>query len=213
MSVSHGSLSESLDISKGSIITSIAGQKVHAIEDVSNLLRSNLANRIEITWYDETGKKLTSSVILPTLKGKAGILGASIKNKPNVAHDSFYGLEKYKSFFGSNPMIFLLPMPSMPQKLVPYSDLMAPRYESSVLGSSFPIFATMLFWLWYINFYVGIFNALPIGPLDGGQLYNSFTKSKIKSLSSTRTNIITIALTVIMIIIISMPILLPWIIL
>jgi hypothetical protein len=212
VSISHGSLAESLDISKGSIIESIAGQKVHAIDNVSNLLRSNLGNKIEITWYDETGKKITRSVILPTLE-KGGILGASIKNKPNVAHDSFYALEKYKSFFGSNPMILLLPMPSMAQELVPYSDLMAPRYESSVLGSSFPIFATMLFWLWYINFYVGIFNALPIGPLDGGQLYNSFIKTKTKSLSSTRTNIITIALTVIMITIIIMSILLPWIIL
>ena len=110
-------------------------------------------------------------------------------------------------------MIFLLPMPSMAQEMVPYSDLLAPSYESSVLGSSFPIFATMLFWLWYINFYFGIFNALPIGPLDGGQLYDSFIKRKTKSLSLTRTNIITIGLTVIMIIIIIMSILLPWIIL
>ena len=175
---------------------------------MSNLLRSNLGNRIEITWHDETGKEITNSVILPVLEGKGGILGASIKNNPNVAHDSFYALEKYKSFFGSNPMIFLLPMPSMAQKMVPYSDLMAPRYESRVLGQSFPIFGTLLFWLWYINFYVGIFNSLPIGPLDGGQLYNSFIKSKTKSLSPTRTNIITIGLTVIMIIIIIMSILL-----
>ena len=99
VSVSHDSLAESLDISKGSIIKSIAGQKVHAIENVSNLLRSNLGNRIEITWHDETGKEITNSVILPALEGKRGILGASIKNNPNVAHDSFYALEKYKSFF------------------------------------------------------------------------------------------------------------------
>ena len=39
----------------------------------------------------------------------------------------------------------------------------------------------MLFWLWFINFNVGIFNALPLGPLDGGQLYGALIENKIKS--------------------------------
>jgi hypothetical protein len=94
VSVNHGSLAESLDISKGSIIKSIARQQVHAKENVSNLLRSNLGNNIEIMWQDETGKKITRSVILPTLEGKGGILGASIKNKLNVVDNSSFILEK-----------------------------------------------------------------------------------------------------------------------
>ena len=61
----------------------------------------------------------------------------------------------------------------------PYSDLMSPNYESSLFGSSYPIIANFLFWIWFINFNVGIFNALPIGPLDGGQLYGIIIRTKI----------------------------------
>jgi hypothetical protein len=178
---------------------------------VSNPLKWNLGNNVEITWQDQTGKKIIRSVTLPTLEGKGGILGESIKNKPNGAHDSSFVLEKYKSFFISNPMILFLPLVTIVQVFVPYLNLIAPRYELSVLRSSFPIFAMTLFSLWYINFYVGIFNALPIGTLYRGQLYNSLIKSKTKS-SPLTTNRVKIAITSVTIMIIIMLILLPWII-
>jgi membrane-associated protease RseP (regulator of RpoE activity) len=58
---------------------------------------------------------------------------------------------------------------------------MASKYTSSVFGDSFAPVANMLFWLWFINFNVGIFNALPLGPLDGGQLYGALIENKAKS--------------------------------
>jgi membrane-associated protease RseP (regulator of RpoE activity) len=58
---------------------------------------------------------------------------------------------------------------------------MAPKYTSGVFGNSFAAIANMLFWLWFVNFNVGIFNALPIGPLDGGQLYGALIENKAKS--------------------------------
>jgi membrane-associated protease RseP (regulator of RpoE activity) len=58
---------------------------------------------------------------------------------------------------------------------------MAPKYTSSVFGDNFAPVANMLFWLWFINFNVGIFNALPLGPLDGGQLYGAVIENKAKS--------------------------------
>jgi hypothetical protein len=57
---------------------------------VSNSLKWNLGNNIEITWQDQTGKKIIRSVTLPTLEGKRGFLSVSIKNKPNGAHDSSF---------------------------------------------------------------------------------------------------------------------------
>ncbi|MFL6496559.1 MAG: site-2 protease family protein, partial [Nitrososphaera sp.] len=39
---------------------------------------------------------------------------------------------------------------------------------------------------WFINFNVGIFNALPLGPLDGGQLYGALIESKAKSKAIAR---------------------------
>ena len=52
------------------------------------------------------------------------------------------------------------------------------KYSSPIFGSYFAIPANLLFWIWFINFNVAIFNALPIGPLDGGQLYNSIIDKK-----------------------------------
>jgi membrane-associated protease RseP (regulator of RpoE activity) len=133
-----------------------------------------------------------------------GILGIGVTA---VTPDSSAVLERYKTAFGTNPLALLLP-PTMQQGAVPYSDLMQDRYESS-LGPSWSIMANMLFWMWFINFNVGIFNALPIGPLDGGQLYSSIIEKKIRSAKLAR-NAATL-LTTITIAIVAMSIMLPYV--
>lgn len=97
----------------------------------------------------------------------------------------------------------------MAQGSVPYSDLMAHEYRSNVLGSALPLVANMLFWLWFINFNVGIFNALPIGPLDGGQFYKSLIENRIRSRPSTLKNAATLV-TLVMTVIVVIAVLLPW---
>ena len=52
-------------------------------------------------------------------------LGVSIKNKPNEPHDSSFVLEKYKSFFISNPMTLFLPLVTVVQGFIPYLDSIA----------------------------------------------------------------------------------------
>jgi membrane-associated protease RseP (regulator of RpoE activity) len=97
----------------------------------------------------------------------------------------------------------------MQQGAVPYSDLMAPKYESTTLGSAFAPLANMLFWLWFINFNVGIFNALPIGPLDGGQLYGAMIEKRAKSkVLAKNANAL---LTLVMAAIVAVAILLPYV--
>ena len=56
---------------------------------------------------------------------------------------------------------------------------------------------------------MGIFNALPIGPLDGGQLYGSIIEKKVKSamLAKNAANI----LTIVMVGIVAVSILLPYV--
>ena len=88
-------------------------------------------------------------------------------------------------------------------------NLMADKYHSSIFGESFPMIANMLYWLWFINFNLGIFNALPIGPLDGGQLYNSLIESRSK-LEKTKVKNITSTITSVMVLIVLMSIFLPY---
>ena len=97
----------------------------------------------------------------------------------------------------------------MAEGLVPFSGLMKEQYSSPVFGSFFSIPASLFFWLWFVNFNVAIFNALPIGPLDGGQLYNTIIDKKTKN----RKGILRHSskfLTIGMIVIVALAFVVPW---
>jgi membrane-associated protease RseP (regulator of RpoE activity) len=205
VSVNPGSLAESIGLSQGSVIQTVAGQEMRTLENLSDALRGNLGQSVDISWIEQSGQSVTKSVALPgSVEPGRGILGIGVSTLSANPGDV---LERYKGAFGSNPLAILLP-PTIQQGSVPYSDLMAPKYESSI-GPAWAIIANMLFWLWFVNFNVGIFNALPIGPLDGGQLYGSVLEKKIKSavMAKHAANLLTIA----MVAIVAASILLPYV--
>lgn len=63
-------------------------------------------------------------------------------------------------------------IPTLPQcqSRVPFSDAMGVFYTSA-LGSVTAPLANLLYWIFFLNFNLAIFNALPIYPLDGGQAF------------------------------------------
>lgn len=178
VTVNSGSLAESIGMEPDSVIQYIGGQEIRTIETLGEQLRANLGNTVEISWINPAGEIITRQATLPAVVEQGeGILGVTVTPLPADPQEV---LDRYKSAFGTNPLALLLP-PTMQQGAVPYSDLMAPRYESSSLGIAYAPIANLLFWLWFINFNVGIFNALPIGPLDGGQLYGGLIEKRAKS--------------------------------
>jgi Zn-dependent protease len=207
--VNEGSLAEKIGLTEGSVIQTISGQNIRSIEDLRKILESNLGNTIEITWYDIDNNKKRDykrdSVSLPvSIDNNKGILGVNLipTQDPKIV------LDRYKSLFSTNPLNLLAP-PNLvfTEASIPYSDLMANKYNSSIFGSSYPLVANMLFWLWFINFNVGIFNALPIGPLDGGQWYGSLIASKTKEKTGIAINNL---LNLVMILIVVMAVALPY---
>lgn len=192
LGVGDHTLAGSIGLTKGSIIQSVAGEKIHHLEDLGKILRSNLGNKIAITWKDNTGHEITRLANLPKhIEANQGILGISISALP----DPVQALKIYKDAFKfeSNPLsheILLYP-PTIGAgvDLVPFSNLMAPKYHSSVLGSAFAPVANIFFWLMFVSFNVAIFNALPIGPLDGGQLYNSLMEARFGSKPNKLKNV------------------------
>ncbi len=205
LNVNGGSLAQSIGLTQGSTIQVVAGQEVRQLDDLGRLLRDHLGQTIEITWVNENGQTITRSATLPAaVEPGRGILGIGVTA---ITPDPAVVLDRYKGAFGNNPLALLLP-PTMQQGAVPYSDLMAPRYESA-LGPAWSIIANLLFWLWFINFNVGIFNALPIGPLDGGQLYGSIIEKRVRSQIMAKNA--TTWLTLITVMIVAMAILLPYV--
>jgi membrane-associated protease RseP (regulator of RpoE activity) len=90
-----------------------------------------------------------------------GILSSDLMTKDR--------LNNYRTFSIDRLAMYLAP-PTLASGLTPFSDSMAPFYSSPV--PQWQILANGLFWLWFVNFNVAIFNALPIYPLDGGRIFN-----------------------------------------
>ncbi|MER5175945.1 MAG: site-2 protease family protein [Candidatus Nitrosocosmicus sp.] len=175
-SISHNSLAESLGLTKGSIIQQIQHKDIKTTTELNGNLSSNLGNTLSFTWLNEKGEKITKQSTLPKerVPGK-GILGVTIME----VSDPKKALNTYNSLFAINPLALLAP-PTIAQG-VPYSSMMQDKYSSPIFGPYFAIPANLLFWIWFINFNVAIFNALPIGPLDGGQLYNTIIDKKTEN--------------------------------
>lgn len=207
VSVNGGSLAEVIGMDAESVIQYVGGKEIRTLEDLGNQLRANLGGTIDITWINRAGETITRQATLPAaVEPGQGILGIGVTI---LSPDPQVVLDRYRGAFGTNPLALLLP-PTIQQGAVPYSDMMSPKYESSVLGSTYAPLANMLFWLWFINFNVGIFNALPIGPLDGGQMYGALIEKRAKSRAVAKNA--NMLLTVVMVAIVAAAILLPYVI-
>ncbi len=79
-------------------------------------------------------------------------------------------VSSYSSPF-SNPWQYVC-IPTLPacQTRVPFSDALGSFYASP-LGTAAVPFTTLVYWMFFLNFNLAIFNALPIYPLDGGQAF------------------------------------------
>ena len=205
LTVGENSLAKSIGIEKNSMITFINNEPIEDVVELRNILRDNLGTAIQIKWLTEDKKEQIQSVNLPaSIPENKGVLGVTLAD---TFFDPVLVLDNYKNLFLTNPLAILMP-PTLQQNLVPYSDVMSPQYSSSIFGSSFPFIANLLFWIWFINFNVGIFNALPITMLDGGQWYGTLLENKIKTKSKVKPFTI---LSIIFIIIVILAFTLPWV--
>jgi len=203
--INQNSLAESLGLTKGSIIQQIQNNEIKNPTELNENLGANLGNTVSVTWLNEAGEKITKQATLPKERepGK-GILGVTISE----FSDPQKVLNNYNSLYIINPLALLAP-PTIVQGNIPFSSMMYDKYSSPIFGSYFVFPANLLFWLWFINFNVAIFNALPIGPLDGGQLFNSIIDKKTQN----RKGILKYAskiLTYGMIIVVALAFVVPW---
>ncbi len=119
-------------------------------------------------------------------------------------------LENYRTFSLDRLSVYLVP-PTLASGIVPFSDFLAPFYSNPI--PQWQIFANGLFWIWFVNFNLAIFNALPIYPLDGGRIFDVTLKRYVgKRINEKDIRSITIGATVACVILVLLVTLLPFII-
>jgi membrane-associated protease RseP (regulator of RpoE activity) len=103
-------------------------------------------------------------------------------------------LEFYQTVTLEKLSLYLVP-PALASGLVPFSDSLI-QFYTHPLGTQWHVLANVLFWVWFVNVNLAVFNALPIYPLDGGRILNISLKSgRLGKLSEKTVSNITYAVT------------------
>jgi len=119
-------------------------------------------------------------------------------------------LDNYRTFSLDRFYLYLVP-PTLASAAVPFSDLLAPFYSNPI--PEWQIIANGLFWIWFVNVNLAIFNALPIYPLDGGRIFDITLKRALgKRMSEKAIRLVTVGATVACVILVLLVTLLPFII-
>ncbi len=149
------------------VLVSIDSIKINSTRDMSNILGNKTAGDIvSVTvargekWQDQ----YTTSVNLTVIENHTA-MGVYVGDLMTEAR-----LKNYQTFNPERLSMYMVP-PTLASGLVPFSDFLAPFY-THWLGTQWQIYANILFWMWFVNFNVALFNALPIYPLDGGRMFN-----------------------------------------
>jgi len=95
----------------------------------------------------------------------------------DLGYSDLTGLvSSYTNSFFSKAYFLCIPTIPICQGSVPFSDSNSVFYTSSY-GASLAPLANLLYWLFFLNFNLAIFNSLPIYPLDGGQAFRVGVKA------------------------------------
>ncbi len=156
-------------------IIELNGIKVNSGNDIQNILSNfNPGDTISILFIHE-GKEVEQNIVLTTFDDNSsrpfiGFTGIDASMISDL-------LENYRRPQLTSPLIYLyIPTFTTAQERVPFSVTMQ-HFYTSPLGDYTFFIANLLFWLWFVNFNLSIFNALPLYPLDGGQALRSALQS------------------------------------
>lgn len=190
MSVSEGLPAddppEGAPLPEGGFVTHLDGQQVSTIEEFQTILNNTRAGEnLTITVWHRG--EVSNHTVVPIdrydyyernfpeankdwYQGKA-FLGVNPAG-PEQLNSIMASLESPFEEMGAQGGLFYLALPFI--NLQPFPTTFHDLYDPGIAGgyeTAFWVTANALFWLFWINIVLGTFNALPLGPLDGGHMF------------------------------------------
>jgi membrane-associated protease RseP (regulator of RpoE activity) len=206
-SVNQGMPAQAAGLLPKDVLVSIDNVKIYNTTDLRSFLNNKTAGEIVRVAVERGNKWQTqySTLVNLTVSNGSTVMGINVGDLMTEER-----LKNYQTFTPERLSMYLVP-PTLASGLVPFSDSLAPFYTSS-LDPNWEIIANTLFWLWFVNFNLALFNALPIYPLDGGRMFNIALKGAAGRKVSERTiSMATYAVTAICVIIVVMVTVVPFI--
>jgi membrane-associated protease RseP (regulator of RpoE activity) len=206
--VSEGLPAQAAGLLPGDVLVSLDGVAINSTDDLRAVMENKtVGDLVKVTvvrgdkWQDQY-----STFVTLTSSDNRTIMGIGVGDLQTEQR-----LRNYLDVAPQNLVLYMLP-PALVQGLVPFSDMLTPFYESG-LGDQWAVYANVLFWIWFVNVNVAVFNALPIYPLDGGRIFNVALKKIIhrknsKNIIAAITAIVTATLVLVLVLIIVLPFLL-----
>jgi len=169
-----------LGVRPGDYLLSIDNVPVYSA--VNNTAIYSPGNKVNLTIYRNGGTIQLSNVRLGNvtyvdLRTNKTFARAFIGVQTMSSAELQQKVNTYLSAFtkAATPYVCIPTFPRC-QDFVPFSDQFVGFYRSP-LGGALAVVANLLFWIYFINFNLAIFNSLPIYPLDGGQAFDAVLKA------------------------------------
>lgn len=204
--IEPGSAAERAGLHAGDVLTAIDGQAIRdraayttamngtAEGQVLNLtvLRGDQTLLLSATLTDKSAyvAKLTQDQAqIDAAKGKGflGVSGIGLDGIETVHESLRSPLGSLPNFFFYLGYPFFIFANGVDVMAAPYNDLFTVHGPMASLPA--PVFwglATLLYWVVWINLMLGTFNALPAGPLDGGQMFRATLSDRLMKRSGVR---------------------------
>ena len=173
------------------VLISIDNMKINSTTDLRAILDNKTSGdilNVTVVRGENWQYQFSTSVNLTVSQNRTfmGIMSSDLMTQAR--------LDNYRTFSLERISMYLVP-PTLASGLTPFSDSLAPFYSSPI--SQWQIFANGLFWLWFVNLNLAIFNALPIYPLDGGRIFDiTLKKAMGKRVNEKAIHAITIGTTI-----------------
>lgn len=183
INVSPGTPAYDAGLRHGDFITQVNGQ---SITDLNQVLGPNTTLKpgqfVNLTVYRDGKTFQVDDVMLACCINQTNTQTNKTVLYPyiGVAQATLSDLKSVVRGYASplNNLYIYVCIPTLPtcQERVPFSDALGPLYTSSFGSFAVPLL-NLVYWLFFLNFNLAIFNALPIYPLDGGQAFRVAVKA------------------------------------